>query len=534
MANWYHCSVKPVSRGAGRSCVAAAAYRIGERLHDERTQTTHDYTRKTGVEASFTIAPAHAPEWASDPAHLWNASEAAENRVNSRTAREVELALPSEVGRHGREEIARGIAEDLVNRYGVAVMVALHEPSKHGDDRNYHAHILFTTRRMEADGLGKKTRELDDQTQGKAEVLHIREYAADLINAGLKKVGNDNFIDHRSFKDRGIEQTPTKHLSLQALAMEKRGEGSDQGDRHRETKQANQRKTALARESEELDRQIEQARAEILEFKLKPELEPTLEVKAKEKPETYWQDKILAERKGDNEGDSEGGNRPADPPSAEIEETSAINNHVTIAHAQQIATQGEIQHQGLKKSWVEHALNWAHDLGEDIADTWQMVKEEIKGGSDRDLTDRVESAEQKPSAVVQEMGEAETATIQNPKRDDIEAKPAEIIEPQEHKPSFWQRFIGKGKTPDITEATQQKPIIAAECENKPIEPQSGGQAMDYLRSMRDKPKPAYHPQPQSAAEHLQSLRDKPKPEIMDKFAKSAKDIKPNHDNDIDR
>jgi hypothetical protein len=214
VADFYHCSVKPISRSAGRSAVAAAAYRIGESLHDERTDITHDYTRRKGVEESFIIAPANAPDWTNDPERLWNAAEAAENRCNSRTAREAELALPHEVGMKGREQITRDFAEHLADRYGVAVMVALHEPSKHGDDRNYHAHILFTTRRMNGDGLGEKTRELDDKKTGVAEILHIREYAADLINDALEKTGSGERVDHRSFKDRGIDQEPTEHLGL--------------------------------------------------------------------------------------------------------------------------------------------------------------------------------------------------------------------------------------------------------------------------------------------------------------------------------
>ena len=94
-ASWYHCSVKPVSRSAGRSVVAAAAYRLGECLHDERYATVHDYTRRRGVECAFTVAPADAPEWAHNPEGLWNAAERAETRKNSTVAREVELALPS-------------------------------------------------------------------------------------------------------------------------------------------------------------------------------------------------------------------------------------------------------------------------------------------------------------------------------------------------------------------------------------------------------------------------------------------------------
>jgi len=153
-ANWYHCSVKPVSRSAGRSVVAAAAYRLGECLHDERYQTVHDYTRRRGVECTFTVAPVDAPAWAHEPEALWNAAERAENRKNSTLAREVELALPSMLESPDRQRIAERFAEALVERYHVAVSVAVHEPSRHGDDRNTHAHILFTTREMTSEGLG--------------------------------------------------------------------------------------------------------------------------------------------------------------------------------------------------------------------------------------------------------------------------------------------------------------------------------------------------------------------------------------------
>ncbi len=354
MANWYHCSVKPVSRSAGRSVVAAAAYRIGERLHDDRTQTTHDYTRRSGVEASFIIAPANAPEWASDPERLWNAAEAAENRCNSRTAREVELALPSGVSSENREQITRDFAEHLVERYGVAVMVALHEPSRHGDDRNHHAHILITTRRMDEEGLGKKTRELDDQTTGKAEVLHIREYAADLINEALANAGSDEQIDHRSFKDRGIDQIPTKHLSLEALAMEKRGEHSGQGDRNREAQQANQNINALLDEREELDRQIAEA---------------SQEPQAAENG-TYWQDKIKSERE-------EGETPPATITENENKQ-SPFTDSVNLAYVEQIIKHGEITHKGLVGSWAEHAAELMRDLSHEVYYLAHRTADQIK------------------------------------------------------------------------------------------------------------------------------------------------------------
>jgi len=265
-ASWYHCSVKPVSRSAGRSVVAAAAYRLGERLHDELYQTVHDYTRRRGVETTFTVAPADAPEWAHNSERLWNAAERAETRVNSRVAREVELALPSLLSPHERQRIAQQFAIALVERYGVAASVAIHAPSRDGDQRNHHAHILFTTREMTSEGLGKKTRVLDDRKTGPQQVTKLRELAADIINAALKKANADIRVDHRSFKDRGIDQEPTTHLGPAANEMERRGEQSERGELNREAQQSNRNtgeNEILLAERDTLDKAIEAERERI-------------------------------------------------------------------------------------------------------------------------------------------------------------------------------------------------------------------------------------------------------------------------------
>ncbi len=246
MADWYHCSVKTVSRSAGRSVVAAAAYRLGECLHDEVHAVTHDYTRKRGIEASFTVTPADAPEWAHDAESLWNAAERRETRKNSTLGREVELALPSFLPTQDRQRIAERFAHELVDRYGVAVSVALHEPGRRGDDRNYHAHILFTTREMTAEGLGDKTRILDDRATGPKEVVKLRELAADIINDALREANADVRVDHRSFKERGIEREPTTHLGPAAAGMERRGEPTERGDINREAGQMNRETQELA------------------------------------------------------------------------------------------------------------------------------------------------------------------------------------------------------------------------------------------------------------------------------------------------
>ena len=93
----YHLSAKVVSRTSGRSAVAAAAYRSGERLLDARTGLAHDFRARSGVVTSFIVAPADAPEWALDRQSLWSATEVHETRSNSTTAREWEAALPDEL-----------------------------------------------------------------------------------------------------------------------------------------------------------------------------------------------------------------------------------------------------------------------------------------------------------------------------------------------------------------------------------------------------------------------------------------------------
>ncbi len=156
----YHLTVKPVSRGDGRSATAAGAYRAAALVHDLSTDQVFDYRRKRGVEHSEIVLPTAAAKadinWARDRQALWNAAEIAEKRIDARVAREYEAALPHELTREQRVILVREFAAELANRYGVVVDFALHAPHRAGDKRNYHAHILTTTRELTATGLGKK------------------------------------------------------------------------------------------------------------------------------------------------------------------------------------------------------------------------------------------------------------------------------------------------------------------------------------------------------------------------------------------
>lgn len=218
----YHLSIKAVSRAGGRSATAAAAYRAACLIADERTGVVHDYQRRTGVAASFIVAPDGAA-WAQDRAALWNAVEAAERRKDAKVAREYQVALPHELTPEERAGLVRDFAERLCARYGVAADVAIHAPGREGDERNWHAHILTTTRAVTADGLGAKTRVLDVATTARGEVEALRAIWEERANEHLAKAGHAVAIDRRSHLDRGIELAPTEHVGVHASQMQRRG-----------------------------------------------------------------------------------------------------------------------------------------------------------------------------------------------------------------------------------------------------------------------------------------------------------------------
>jgi hypothetical protein len=228
--------VKTIKRSAGRSATAAAAYRVGERIECQREGRVHDYTRKQGIEETFILTPKDAPDWAQDRSRLWNEAEASETRRNSVTAREWELALPSEISDEDRSLITRQFAEELVSRYGVAVDVAIHAPHREGDQRNHHAHVLTSTRKLEAGGFTAKTRILDSAKTGGVEIEQMRGLWAELQNRALERVGEVKRVDHRSLEkqretalDRGdkvsaeeLDRDPELKLGPAANSMERR------------------------------------------------------------------------------------------------------------------------------------------------------------------------------------------------------------------------------------------------------------------------------------------------------------------------
>lgn len=250
----FHCQTTPLSRSSGRSAVAAAAYRSGSELVDERTGQVHDYTRKAGVADTLMVMPEGAP--AMTRSELWNAAESAEKRKDARTAREWVVALPAELSAEQRKELVTTFARGLAGRYGVAVDVAIHQPGAEGDQRNHHAHVLCTTRQVGPQGLGDKaTLELSDKARrergmGPAadDVKAVREFWSSIANRALEQAGHEARIDHRSLEAQGIDRAPTTHLGPVASEMERRGRASDRGDVNRGIKAENAERARLGAE----------------------------------------------------------------------------------------------------------------------------------------------------------------------------------------------------------------------------------------------------------------------------------------------
>ena len=146
----YHLEAKMVSRGAGRSAVAAAAYLSCSRLLNEYDGVQHDYTRKQGLVWQQVFLPVAAPtEWQNREI-LWNAVEENEKTKDSRLAREFVVALPIELSKAQWERLLSDFVSDTFVSDGMCADVAIHDPYPPG--HNPHAHILLTVRPLDEKG----------------------------------------------------------------------------------------------------------------------------------------------------------------------------------------------------------------------------------------------------------------------------------------------------------------------------------------------------------------------------------------------
>lgn len=251
MAN-YHFSMKPISRSDGRSATAAAAYRSGNLVIDERTGEVHDYRYKQGVVSSDMMFPEGCELMKS--ADFWNAVEKKHKRGDAVIAREFEISLPDELSASERRRLACDFAKEVADYYNVGTEVSIHLPSKKGDHRNHHFHLMTSACTFTPAGLGNKVAELDPIHCARHKIPKPADYWrkrwADLTNERLEENGIDARIDHRSLKDQGIDRPPQAHIGPAAIGFERRtGEDSDIRIRERE------KAAAIAAEKAEQERQ---------------------------------------------------------------------------------------------------------------------------------------------------------------------------------------------------------------------------------------------------------------------------------------
>ena len=125
----YHLSIKIISRGKGKSAVAASAYRAAERIRNEYDAVIHDYIRKNGVVHTEVLLPDHAPAEYTDRAVLWNAVEQIEKAKNAQLAREIELALPVELTKEQNISLVRKYVKRHFVEQGMCADIAIHDTS---------------------------------------------------------------------------------------------------------------------------------------------------------------------------------------------------------------------------------------------------------------------------------------------------------------------------------------------------------------------------------------------------------------------
>ena len=291
----YHCSIKIISRSGGRSAVACAAYRAGEKLYDKETGTLQDYTSKGGVILNEIKLPYGVPDYLKDRETLWNEVQMSEKQSNAQLAREVEVAFPKEFDRGTQMLCAWDFIEEDFTSKGMIADWALHDKG----DGKPHAHIMLTVREVDKDGKWLKKQksvfanardkdgvpiydpdqpsydpknkaataqyripDLDENGNQKVRIrkgkgtekLWVRisipandwndrenaeKWRASWAKCCNRYLEKDKQIDHRSYARQGIEQEPTVHEGVTARKMERSGRIAERCEINRNIKSRN-------------------------------------------------------------------------------------------------------------------------------------------------------------------------------------------------------------------------------------------------------------------------------------------------------
>ncbi|MGO2698887.1 MAG: MobQ family relaxase [Enterococcus faecalis] len=227
----FHMSFSNISAGKGRSAIASAAYRSGEKLFDDQEGRHYFYARSVMPE-SFILTPKNAPAWASDREKLWNEVERKDRRANSRYAKEFNVALPVELSEDEQKELlTKYVQENFVDQ-GMVADVAIHRDRQD----NPHAHVMLTNRPFNPDGTwgikSKKQYILDENGNKmytgtskypksrkilmvdwdkKEKITEWRHNWATAVNKVLEAKNLLDRISEKSYEEQGIDEVATQH-----------------------------------------------------------------------------------------------------------------------------------------------------------------------------------------------------------------------------------------------------------------------------------------------------------------------------------
>lgn len=243
----YRLSNSIISRSKGKSAVAAAAYRSGTALKDQRSNVIHDFSQKGNIAWTQILADDQAPAWVWNREELWNRVEAAETRKDSQLARECLLALPNKLTLEQQINLVQQFATEQFVQLGMVADLALHTPKN-----NPHAHILLTMRNLGEAEFGLKNRTWNQRSWLKA----LRKAWADSCNASLEAAGIEDRVDHRSLADQGIQRIPQIHLGSYAAQCLKNGTYHPRVERYLEIEQLNAQLAKLQTEVSQTAEQI--------------------------------------------------------------------------------------------------------------------------------------------------------------------------------------------------------------------------------------------------------------------------------------
>lgn len=284
----FHMSCKIISRGTGGSAVAGAAYQSGEKLYDEYYGEQQDYTRKKGVVESFIMLPDFAPRRLLDRQTLWNEVEAQEKRKDAQIAYSYDYAFQNELTLEENIRIFREyLFKNFISR-GMICDVSIHFPDpEEGGDPNPHAHVKCPIRPLNKDGTWglkqHKEEVLDENGKlklnakgkpmvrwvsntdwGRKETLNLfRAEWARIVNEAFEEKGLDCRIDHRSYKEQGIDKVPQVHEGAKVRKMEKRGIRTQKGDWNRWVKETSNAIRKILEQLRELTIWITEIKAEL-------------------------------------------------------------------------------------------------------------------------------------------------------------------------------------------------------------------------------------------------------------------------------